>query len=226
MHFREISNVLFDLDWTLVRNPFREYILPEIYDRPHIRYEYTKDEFRELLDQLFHKCLLGSINRSKPATWADLDLIFEEFGVKVSMLRFFQKYRSEIKLYPDVLPVLDKLVNRFRLGILTNGFKVLVNLEFDQTKIVHYFEKIFIADDVSYAKPDPRFFTYALKEMGVKANNVLYVGDTADIDVPGAKEIGIATVIVNRSGKPIPHEVKATIEIKTLRELLDYLTKT
>jgi len=224
MYFKEISTVLFDLDWTLVRNPFREYILPEIYDRVHARHEYTKDEFTELLDRLFHKCLLGSINRSKPATWAGLDLIFEEFGVNVSLLRFFQKYRSEIKLYPDVLPALDRLIDRFRLGVLTNGFKVLVDLEFDQTKIAHYFEKIFIADDIGYAKPDPRFFTYALKEMRVRANNVLYVGDAADIDVPGAKEIGIATVIVNRSDKPVPHEVKPTIEIKTLRELLDHLT--
>jgi len=216
MDFSEVSTVLFDMDGTLVKSIFTNYILPEAYRASSAEHRYTMEEFNELFLSL-HRKRLPSVEAY------DWDLIFNEMDVNISTLSLFHKYRKKIKLHPDVLPVLDKLFDRFRLAVLTNSFKEFSDLKLKQTGIAHYFEEIFNSDQVGYAKPNPKIFVHALKEMRLKTNNVIYVGDISEMDVPGAKELGIATVIVNRKGKTIPDKMKPTIEIKTLTELLNHL---
>jgi FMN phosphatase YigB (HAD superfamily) len=92
-------------------------------------------------------------------------------------------------------------------------------LKFEQSGIAHYFEKVSTVDEIGYPKPDTRFFSIPLKELKLEVSDVIYVGDHAQEDVPEAKKLEIPVVIVNRRGKPIPDEIRPTIEIKTLIEL-------
>jgi putative hydrolase of the HAD superfamily len=50
---------------------------------------------------------------------------------------------------------------------------------------------------VGVAKPDPAIFTFALDEMELPAEDVIYVGDTPAVDYVGATAAGIRTVIVD-----------------------------
>lgn len=219
MDFREVSTILFDLDRTLITDPFEDHILPEVCIVVSTRRGCTIEEAKELF-LILHKRHLPGIDAY------DWNLIFKEMDAGMSGLELWHKYRKKMKPYPDVLPVLDKLADRFRLGILTDSFKEFTDLKLKQTGIAPYFGKVLNADEIGYAKPDPKFFEHALREMRLEANNVIYVGDNPKRDVPGAKELGITTVIVNRVGNPIPYKVKPTIEIKILTELLNNLDVT
>jgi len=216
MDFSEVSTLFFDLDYTLVTNPFRAYILPDIYKTAVSLHRYTLDEFYEMY--------ASTVRRFMPRVEAwDPDFIFKEMGLKVSTFSLFQKYQDKLEVYPDVLLALDQLVKRYRLCVLTNSLKEYTDLKVKQTKISHYFEHIFSADQIGYAKPSPEIFIRVLKRMGLKNNNAVYVGDSPEMDVPGARKAGIATFIVNRMGKPIPDGLRPTVEIKTLTELPNHL---
>lgn len=216
MDFSEVTAVFFDLDFTLITIPFRTHILPDIYETALSFHGYTFDEFSETFANIMRK-LMPRVEAFDP------DFVFKEMGLKVSTLSFFRKHRNEIEVYPDVPPVLDQLVKRYRLCILTNSFKEYTDLKLETTKIAHYFEQIFTADQIGYAKPNPEIFIQALNKISLKNDNVIYVGDSPEIDVPGARKTGIASFIVNRTGKQIPDALKPTVEIKTLTELLNHL---
>ena len=60
-----------------------------------------------------------------------------------------------------------------------------------------YFRTVVISGDVGVTKPDPRIFEPALKEAGMQACEVVYVGDTAE-DVIGARGAGLISILIRR----------------------------
>ena len=58
--------------------------------------------------------------------------------------------------------------------------------------------------------------------LGVRADEALFVGDRADMDVLGAQQIGMDAAWINRDGEPLPAGVATpTYEIRDLAELAD-----
>ena len=53
-----------------------------------------------------------------------------------------------------------------------------------------------IADSfvIGYAKPDPRIFEYALEELGIRPDEAVYVGDSAQVDVSAAERMGMGAI--------------------------------
>ena len=60
----------------------------------------------------------------------------------------------------------------------------------------------------------------ALDRLRVRADESLFVGDRADMDVLGAQQIGMDTAWINRDGEPLPAGIsRPTYEIRDLGEL-------
>jgi putative hydrolase of the HAD superfamily len=71
-------------------------------------------------------------------------------------------------------------------------------------------------------KPDPRIFHEALSELGVAPEEALYVGDSQDDDIVGAKRAGMQVAWINRTGQTLkPGVPQRDYEIHGLGELLD-----
>ncbi len=51
---------------------------------------------------------------------------------------------------------------------------------------------------VNKRKPHPEIFQKALEKLGVAAEETVFVGDTVDADVKGAKDLGMKTVFIER----------------------------
>jgi putative hydrolase of the HAD superfamily len=58
------------------------------------------------------------------------------------------------------------------------------------------------------SKPDPSIFAAGLRLAGADASDALYVGDSFDADVLGARAAGIEPVLVLRDGGPAPDGVR------------------
>jgi putative hydrolase of the HAD superfamily len=72
---------------------------------------------------------------------------------------------------------------------------------------------------VGVSKPDPAIFRFALAELEVPAEDVLYVGDTPAVDFVGATAAGIRAVIVDPyglSGLGPEHTIRAIGELPAL----------
>ncbi len=82
-----------------------------------------------------------------------------------------------------------------------------------------------VSEEFGVAKPDPRIFHEALRRAGVDAGEAVFVGDSAEFDMVGARAAGIPSVWVNRngatwteSGPPPTREIRSLDDLPRLLE--------
>jgi 2-haloacid dehalogenase/putative hydrolase of the HAD superfamily len=81
------------------------------------------------------------------------------------------------------------------------------------------FPAVVTSEDAGAYKPSPRIFQRALALLGLRADEVLHVGDSLHADVAGARAAGIAAVWVNRRGRPVPDDMDPASVISDLADL-------
>ncbi|WP_029591291.1 pyrimidine 5'-nucleotidase [Franconibacter pulveris] len=127
---------------------------------------------------------------------------------------------------PGAVSLLDSLKGKAKLGIITNGFTALQQIRLERTGLRDYFDLIVISEEVGVAKPDPRVFDYALARMGnPPRERVLMVGDTAESDILGGINAGIATCWLNHHGRTLPEDIAPLYQVTSLSELEQLLCK-
>lgn len=111
------------------------------------------------------------------------------------------------KAAAGLAPLLTFLEQRgVRRGVLSD---YPANAKLDALGLAGRFSPILCATDqaVGAFKPDPRGFLEACRIWQLAPDEVLYVGDRADVDAVGAAAAGMPSVIV--SAAPIAHELPA-----------------
>lgn len=132
------------------------------------------------------------------------------------------------KPFPDTVAALRRLKSRYKLGIISN---------IDDDLFAHTartlevkFDYIVTAQQAESYKPSLRNFEIALSKMGRPREKVLHVGESVYHDVIPAREMGIASVWVNRrmgkagSGatRSVAGNPDLTVpDLKTLAEMTD-----
>ena len=90
-------------------------------------------------------------------------------------------------------PVLDRLAQRYRLGIVSNFYGNLPTV-CDNAKVRRYFGVIVDSAQVGFLKPDPRIFLAAVKALGIEPSRTVMVGDSLARDMAGARAAGMAHI--------------------------------
>lgn len=104
-------------------------------------------------------------------------------------------------LYPDVIPCLQALEGRYRLGVIANQ-PTSVRAVMERDGLGRYFAVWGVSDDVGLHKPDPRFFSHVLSTAGVSPARAVMIGDRLDYDVRPARAAGMRAVWVLRGEAP------------------------
>jgi len=127
-------------------------------------------------------------------------------------------------LNPGALETLERLQGRFKLGLVTNGETDSQRGRLRATGLDGFFDAILISDEAGCAKPDPRLFTLALDELGVDAQDALYVGDSIEHDYPGAQAAGIDFCYYQPDPEAHP-ELQPALRVRSLLEVADWLDR-
>ena len=133
--------------------------------------------------------------------------LLQEFGYDPSLAdaagEHFLEHRNRVEPYPDVAPVLRDLGAGYRLVSVTNG-----NSDPMRTPLRGLFHLSLTAAGVGAAKPDPAIFHAALEWAGLSPAEALHLGDDPHLDVQAARNIGMAAVWVNRTGRSWPEDLE------------------
>jgi HAD superfamily hydrolase (TIGR01509 family) len=106
---------------------------------------------------------------------------------------------------PGQAELLDWLRGRYRLAVVSNfDYTPTVQRILAEGGILGRFETVVVSETVGWRKPRPDIFERALAEMGVGAGECLFVGDRPEIDVAGAKGVGMAAAWLNVTRAPLP----------------------
>ena len=99
-------------------------------------------------------------------------------------------------LFEGVKRLLDELASRgLQMAAVTNKGSRGVHHAFDKFDLGKYFSAVITADDVTKGKPDPEGILAALNQLGVTAEEALFVGDSHS-DILAAKGAGVKSVLV------------------------------
>lgn len=112
------------------------------------------------------------------------------------------------------------------MGIITNGFTSLQQTRLERTGLRDHFDLLIISEEVGVAKPDARIFDYALAQAGNPSRDrVLMVGDTAESDIRGGVNAGLATCWLNAHQQTLPADLQPDWTVTSLSELEQLLCK-
>ena len=124
-------------------------------------------------------------------------------------------------LFEGVFELLDYLVQKYELHIITNGFEEVQQLKLEKSGILNYFNKIITSEAVGVKKPNPKVFHFALNKSGALAENSVMIGDNLEADVIGALNCGIMSIYFNLHNEKL--EQKKYISVSSLLEIKQYL---
>jgi HAD superfamily hydrolase (TIGR01509 family) len=103
--------------------------------------------------------------------------------------------------------------------LVTNGIAAVQRRRFAVSPITSFFQAVVISEEVGVAKPDPQIFAPALKKIGVKAGEVLYVGDSVTSDMAAARNAGMDFCWLNSGRVPLPDGQAPVFIIAAIKEL-------
>ena len=127
--------------------------------------------------------------------------------------------------YPNVDYVLLKLKGMgLKLAIVTDAPRLKAWIRLAAMKLSNYFDVVVTFEDTKQHKPSKMPFNAALKQLSLKPEECLMVGDWPERDIKGAKAIGMKTCFA-RYGNLKAKKVNADYEIKNIKELLDIAKK-
>ncbi|MEM2870635.1 MAG: HAD family hydrolase [Thermoplasmata archaeon] len=136
---------------------------------------------------------------------------FERFGIEGDAERgveLWVELTRKAGVFSDVHPALEAMPETMTLGVVSNSdnYPLIDILKREGLD----FEAVVTSQTARAYKPSPRIFRYALKAAGASPEKTLFIGDTPEVDIPGARAAGIRTVWLNRSrrglriGEPEP----------------------
>jgi REG-2-like HAD superfamily hydrolase len=117
-------------------------------------------------------------------------------------LEILQKMRTtrwEFKLFDDVLPTLQNMKERkFILGLISNVGQEARKI-FNDLGLLQFLDFYVTSFDTGHDKPDPEIFLAALEKAAIKADEAVYTGDSYELDVIGARGVGMYPVLLDRN---------------------------
>ena len=137
----------------------------------------------------------------------------------------FESWAERLKVEAAV-SLLNAIRGNAKIGIITNGFSALQQVRLERTGLRDYFDLLVISEEVGVAKPNKKIFDYALEQAGnPDRSRVLMVGDTAESDILGGINAGLATCWLNAHHREQPEGIAPTWTVSSLHELEQLLCK-
>lgn len=120
---------------------------------------------------------------------------------------------AEIYVYPEVKETLQKLKQKgLKLGIITGGYEEDIEQILPKVGLEPFFDVCVGANTTGKRKPHPESFKYALKQLGIRPHEAVFVGDSLEADYLGAQKVGMIPVLIRREGS-------STIDIRCIKQL-------
>lgn len=206
--------------------------LEEIYnDYGYSKYYPTFNEYYNVYmpsnNHLWGLYRQGSINKEELIVERFL-IPVREFGIddpeyakKISD-DFLERTTRKTKLIDGTIELLEYLKPRYRMHILSNGFREVQFKKIENSGLRPYFDKIILSEDANINKPHAGMFTFALKNTNSKRDKTIMIGDSWEADIVGARNSRIDQIWFNPSqNKPV--EFEPTYTVDSLLKIKDIL---
>ena len=189
---KSLKIISFDVDGTLVDLKYNDLIwfkeIPELVARK------KKISFEKSLKFVHEEyAKLGEHNLN----WYDINYWISYFGIEISPDKIFEKYEPQVKIYPEVISLLEELKKKYILIVITampREFLIpkMKNLE-------KYFKFSFSALSDFKELKNSEIYSKISKALKVPPKQILHIGDHWEFDYLAARKAGMNAIYLDRS---------------------------
>ena len=221
-----IIAVIFDLDDTLY--PERAYV--------HSGYRAVGRYLREQLTggEVFEDWLWLRFCSGKAG--GAFDALNEEFQLELSpnqiaeLVTVYRRHVPEIRPFEGVEKLLERLSEKYRLGLLSDGFLPAQRLKLDALQLERFFNAVVFTEEIGreFWKPSPAGFEKISKMLDAPYPGCAYVADNPAKDFVAPNSLGWQTIQLIRpdqvhSARTAPEGGTPQIIVRADVELFDAL---
>lgn len=186
--------------------------------------------YKALNHHLWREFEKGHMTREE-VTGSRFGLLFQQFGKTIDSLAMEKRYRYYLNQGHDLIEgsreLLETLALQADLYVVTNGVAKTQYQRLADAKILDYFKKIFISEEVGAQKPMKAFFDYIFSHIpNFEKKKTVIIGDSLTSDIKGGNLAGIDTIWFNKNNLPEVPEIAPTYRIDSLKELYPILEMT
>ncbi len=230
MQTPKITDIFFDLDHTLWDFETNSALAFEKLLQKH-RIPVEIKDFLEVYEPINHQYWQDyskGLKNKEEVKYNRLTDTFHQLDIKISFElikilanEYLDFLKQENTLMEGTVELLDYLKDKYRLHILTNGFKEVQTDKMKNSGIAGYFDKMITSEEAGKLKPHPAVFHHALKTARTFAHKSYMIGDNFQSDILGAKNVGMYVIHFdpdeqNEVDFKIIPKVKKLIEIKEI----------
>lgn len=174
-----------------------------IYKEKGIEFQYVFDSLlSDIFDRVDHKILAAGV------------------------VAYRRAREAALVPYPHVYITLYELLKiGMKLAVISDAPSKEAWLRLTYLNMHHIFDVVVTFEDTSERKPHPAPFTLALNRLGVKPDEALMVGDWAERDIIGAKQVGMKTVFARYGDTFDTGPSGGDYEVNDIQELLNIVRK-
>ena len=228
MKFTNIKHIFFDLDhtlWDFDKNS--ELAFQSIFEKNEIQLKL--EEFLNVYTPI--NANYWKLYREEKVSKEDLrhgrlresftalNLLVTDQQIEQIAVDYIEHLPANNHLLDGVIEVLNYLQPKYKLHIITNGFKEVQRKKMERSGIIDYFATVTTSEDVGVKKPARQIFEVALNNASAEKEESIMIGDNFEADVMGALDFGMRAIIYNHYKEEFP---KNFDQVKQLKELLAF----
>ncbi|QQK08319.1 YjjG family noncanonical pyrimidine nucleotidase [Miniphocaeibacter halophilus] len=175
--------------------------------------------YREISKDLWKKQKSGEISVQDVLN-TRFKILFEKLNLNSSYYKFQKVFEKNLgKQFitePNVYEVISSLYKKYKIYAASNGILEMQINRLKHANLLDYFTDLFVSDDIGYDKPSDNFFKECLKRSNLEAREILFIGDSLQADIIGAKNNNIDTCWYNINGYEKPKDLEVNYIITNL----------
>ncbi len=138
-------------------------------------------------------------------TFNKFEMVFSITKIDALAVSYIDELPLDNHLFEGTVEILEYLVQKYSLHIITNGFQEVQLLKLKNSGIHQYFRTVTTSEEVGVKKPNPLVFETALQKAKTISTNSIMIGDTFEADILGAESVGMNTLYYNYRNEIIPN---------------------
>jgi len=192
---KNLEVISFDMDGTLIPKDFADDFwlkkIPYLYSQ---QTDISKEEAQERFMKEYEEMGQDDIRWYEPEYW------FSKYGLNQKPRDVLEGLRTEYELYDDAKEIIKKLCEKYDLIIISNGIKMFIEVGLGEYQT--FFTKLYSSvSDFGMSSKTPYLYREICKELDVKPEKAIHVGDDRENDYVSAKKAGMRSYLLSRDGK-------------------------
>ncbi|PWQ98402.1 HAD family hydrolase [Leucothrix arctica] len=201
--------IIFDLDQTLI-------------DRTETVRKFLNDQYIRFDTELScsQESFVTTVMHNQKNGYADKLIAYEESmqelteSVEAEALftDFKATYGLDGVLFPGIKEMLAQVSEHYVLAMITNGRSKGQNAKIDSEGIRQYFQVIKVSEEEGIKKPNEEIYLRCLADLGLSAEECIFIGDHPQSDVATPKKLGMKAIWIRSEHYDEPEEADLVID--------------